>query len=81
MKYPTLILLAAFAAQSGAQGVSAEGTIQDGVASEGVTYNGTGMVQDSAADGDIKVIDVLESDAEVKAEEKPDKEGGSKKGK
>jgi hypothetical protein len=54
--------------------------IQEGVTSEGVTYNGTGTVQDSAADGDIKVIDVLKSDAEVKAEEeKPDK--GSKKSK
>jgi hypothetical protein len=82
MKYPMLILLAAFAAESQAQGISAEGTAQDGVASEGVTYEGTGTVQDSAADGDIKVIDVLDSDAEVKAEqEKPDKEGGSKKAK
>jgi hypothetical protein len=40
----------------------------------------TGTVQDSAADGDIKVIDVLDSNAKVKAE-KPGKEGGSKKAK
>jgi hypothetical protein len=80
MKYPILILLSAFAAQSGAQGISSDGTIQEGVTSEGVTYDGTGTVQDSAPDGDIKVIDVLDSDAEVKAEEeKP--EGGTKKGK
>jgi hypothetical protein len=80
MKYPILILLSAFAAQSGAQGISAEGMSQDGVTAEGVTYQGTGTVQDSAADGDIKVIDVMHSDAEVKAkEEKPEK--GSKKGK
>jgi hypothetical protein len=71
-----------FRSQSQAQGVSAEGTIQDGVASEGVTYQGAGTVQDSTADGDIKVIDVLDGDAEVKAEgEKPSKEGSSKKAK
>jgi hypothetical protein len=52
---------------------------KDGVTAEGLIYNGTGTVQDSAADGDINVIDVLKSDAEVKAEEeKP--EGRAKKG-
>jgi hypothetical protein len=79
MKYPIGFLLVAFAAQSGAQGISSDGTIQEGVTSEGITYNGTGTVQDSTADRDIKVIDLLDSDAEVKAEEKP--EGGTKKGK
>jgi hypothetical protein len=77
--YATVILLVSFAAQSGAQGISSDGTIQEGVMSEGVAYEGTGTVQDSTADGDIKVIDLLDSDAEVKAEDKP--EGGTKKGK
>jgi hypothetical protein len=85
MKYPIgfgLILLSALpiATVSLAQGISSEGVSEDGVTAEGATYNGTGTVQDSAADGDIKVIDVLDSDAKVKAEEeKPDK--GSKKAK
>jgi hypothetical protein len=81
MKHAILILLSAFAAPIVAQeGISAEGVGQDGVTSEAVTYDGTGTVQDSRADGDIKVIDVLESDVEVKAEkEKPER--GSKKDK
>jgi hypothetical protein len=86
MKYLILMLLVALPIVGpGAQGVSAEGTSEDGVASEGITYQGEGTVQDegaatpqeSTADGGIKLIDVLDSDAEVK--DKPT--SGSKKGK
>jgi hypothetical protein len=64
MKYPIVGLLLVFAAQSGAQGISAEGTAQEGVTAEDETYNGTGTVQDSHADGDIKLIDLLDGEAD-----------------
>jgi hypothetical protein len=90
MKEPIFILVAAFAAQMAlAQGITDEGVIsadsqivpeQQGPE---ITYNGDGTVQNSAtADGDMKVIDLLDSDVEVKGAEQPDEvkaEGGSPK--
>jgi hypothetical protein len=69
---PIFILLGALAVESLAQGLRSEGTIEEGVTAEGVTYNGTGTVKDATGQGDIKVIDLMDSEVKVQEGEKPE---------